>query len=269
MLTGPDRLPDIAEAEFRAASPRRPALSPPRVSVIIPALQEEELIASTLECFPADLRKRFGIEVVVSDGGSTDRTVEFARKGADRVVERNPACRENIAIGRNHGARCSRGDILVFINADVRIGDCEMFFERITNAVSRDGIVAATCSVRVFPEEEGTRDKLFHRFFNSWFRLMNIMGMGMGRGECHVMKRTVFERAGGYNEALAAGEDYELFVRLRRLGTVAFLRDVCVYESPRRYRRYGYLWITLLWFLNGIWALLFKRSFVHRWKPVR
>ncbi len=269
MLRAPERLTEVTEAGVDAVPRRRPATTPPIISVIIPALQEEELISSTLSCIPAEVRQRYGIEVVVSDGGSTDRTVDLAREGAERVVERNPACRENIAIGRNHGARCSRGDVLVFINADVRIADCERFFDRITSMIWREDIVAVTCGVRVFPEQEGPADKVFHRFFNYWFRLMNVMGMGMGRGECHVMKREIFERVGGYNEALAAGEDYELFVRLRRHGTVAFLRDVYVYESPRRYRRYGYLRITLLWFLNGFWALLFKRSFVHRWEPVR
>ncbi len=269
MLRSRDRVTDVKEAGVEAPPPRQPATTPPVISIIIPTLQEEELIPSTLRCIPPEVRRRYAIEVVVSDGGSTDRTVDLAREGADRVVERNPACRENIAIGRNHGARSSRGDVLVFISADVRIGDCERFFEHITSMIWREDVVAVTCGVRVFPEEEGPADRAFHRFFNYWFRLLNVMGMGMGRGECHVIKRDNFERVGGYNEALAAGEDYELFVRLRRLGTVAFLRDIYVYESPRRYRRYGYLRITLLWFLNGIWALLFKRSFVHRWEPVR
>ncbi len=252
-----------------AEPPRTARPAAPRVSVIVPALQEEELLASTLACFPPTLRERFGIELIVSDGGSTDGTVRIARAAADAVVERNPQCRENIAIGRNHGARAARGDILVFINADVRVASAERFFERMLATIARDEIVAATCTVRVFPEEERLSDRLFHRFFNDYAYLLNVLGMGMGRGECHVMRRDVFDRIGGYNEALAAGEDYELFVRLRRLGSIAFLKDLTVYESPRRYRRYGYAWIATLWYLNGLWALLFKRSFVQRWKPVR
>ena len=50
---------------------------------------------------------------------------------------------------------------------------------------------------------------------------------------------------------------------------IAFVRSLIVYESPRRYRRYGYMRITLLWLLNGLGVLLFKRSLVHEWKPVR
>jgi len=50
---------------------------------------------------------------------------------------------------------------------------------------------------------------------------------------------------------------------------VHFARDLTVYESPRRYRKLGYLGVMLLWFLNGLTALLFHRSVVKRWEPVR
>ena len=97
----------------------------------------------------------------------------------------------------------------------------------------------------------------------------NLLGMGMGRGECHVMRAETFRSSGGYDAALAAGEDYELFLRLHRTGRIAFLREVTVYESPRRYRRYGYARITMLWLLNGLGVLFLKRSMVQEWTPVR
>jgi GT2 family glycosyltransferase len=112
-------------------------------------------------------------------------------------------------------------------------------------------------------------DKVYHGFFNWYFRILNVLGMGMGRGECHVMRAETFRSIGGYNEAIAAGEDYELFMRLRRIGKISFVRDLTVYESPRRYRRYGYMRITFLWMLNGLGVLLFRRAMVREWKPVR
>lgn len=209
------------------------------------------------------------MEIVVSDGGSTDRTVSLAKSRADVVVEQCPESVKNISIGRNHGATSARGEILVFLNADVRMDDVEGFFRQILTTIENDHVVAVTCNVQIYPQEERMTDKLFHLVFNNYFYLLNILGIGMGRGECHIMRREVFDRIGGYNEILTAGEDYEMFVRLRRLGRVAYLRDLNLYESPRRYRRYGYVRILFLWFMNGIWATLFKRSFSHQWKPVR
>ncbi|MBI1804631.1 MAG: glycosyltransferase [Ignavibacteriae bacterium] len=240
-----------------------------RISVIIPTLQEESCIARTLRQFKRELRQKYALEIIVSDGGSTDRTIEIARSFADCVVERDPKARENISLGRNHGARVAHGDILVFINADVIIERPDEFFSTIITTVAQENVAAATCNVLIYPEEENGIDRVFHRFFNWYFRLLNVFGMGMGRGECHVMRREIFERVGGYNEVLAAGEDYELYHRLHQKGEIAFLRSIKVFESPRRYRRFGYFYITFLWFLNGIWVLLFKRSFVEEWKPVR
>jgi GT2 family glycosyltransferase len=98
---------------------------------------------------------------------------------------------------------------------------------------------------------------------------MNKVGMGMGRGECHIMRRTIFEQVGGYADTIAAGEDYDLFRRLGNVGFVKFLQDVIVYESPRRYRRYGYAWVTASWFMNFLSVFFLRRSILSEWKPVR
>jgi hypothetical protein len=93
--------------------------------------------------------------------------------------------------------------------------------------------------------------------------------MGMGRGECHVMTRENFLRVGGYSSLIAAGEDYDMFRRLQSLGRISFLHDVVVYESPRRYRKYGYLTVTASWFMNFLSVFLARRSILSEWKPVR
>jgi GT2 family glycosyltransferase len=123
--------------------------------------------------------------------------------------------------------------------------------------------------VNIYPEESTTTDWAFHNFFNGYFWLLNVLGMAMGRGECHVMRREMFEAAGGYDESIPAGEDYEFFLRLRRHGRIAFVRSLTVFESPRRFRKYGYLRISLLWFLNALSVFLFRRSISEEWKPVR
>ena len=241
----------------------------PSVSVIIPTLQEEKLIEGTLAQFTPDLKNRFDLEVIVSDNGSTDGTLSLARRYADTVVEKDERSVQNISIGRNIGARAARGDILIFINADTRIQHIERFLAVMTGTISAPGVTGATCSVGVYPEEERLSDRLFHGFYNWYFHVLNVLGMGMGRGECHVVQRSTFSRVGGYDEKIAAGEDYELFLRLRRLGNVVFLSDLRVNESPRRYRKYGYFRISILWFLNAVSVFVFRRSLHKEWEAVR
>jgi glycosyltransferase involved in cell wall biosynthesis len=205
----------------------------------------------------------------VSDGGSTDQTCAIARRFGARLVENTDGIKQTISIGRNAGAQVARGHILVFLNADTVVPGIENFFARVVNEIGAAGVCAVTCSVRVYPKEESFADVLFHGFYNWFFSMMNRVGMAMGRGECHVIARRAFDAVGGYSQAIAAGEDYDMFRRLSRVGAIRFLRDVYVHESPRRYRKYGYLYVTLSWFLNFLSVFFLGRSILDQWKPVR
>jgi glycosyltransferase involved in cell wall biosynthesis len=241
----------------------------PEISIIIPTLREEKLLPKVLEQFTADLRQKHRLEIIVSDGGSTDGTLEVATQYADCVLQKQDSQSQNISRGRNIGAHAAQGEILCFINGDTIIEELDEFFTIMKRELTRKGVVGVTCSVYVHREEEMLFDKIFHGLYNRYFQLLNILGIGMGRGECQVTTKAMFEKVGGYNEHLAAGEDFYLFVKLRRHGKIAFLRSLTVRESPRRYRKYGYLWISFLWFINALSVLIFKRSVVKEWKPVR
>ncbi len=240
-----------------------------KTSVIIPTLNEEKLLEAMLLQFPPEIVKRHNVEVIVSDGGSTDRTLEIAHRLAHKVVENLDHARQTISIGRNAGAAQAIGEVLVFLNADTLIADVDRFFLTVKEEIQAPQIAALTCSVLVFPQEERTTDVLFHRFYNWFFYMMNRVGMAMGRGECHIIKRPVFEQMNGYATGIVAGEDYDMFRRLEKVGKVKFLKDLVVYESPRRYRQFGYAYVTVSWFLNFLAVFFLHRSISDQWKPVR
>lgn len=219
--------------------------------------------------FTPEIIAAHDIQLVVSDGGSVDRSLQIARASAHTVVENATGVRQTIAMGRNRGAECARGDLLVFLCADTRIADLDRFLRTIRTEIGKAGTAALTCPVTVYPEEETGADRAYHGFCNWLFGMMNLVGMGMGRGECHIMLRSTFRKVGGYAEHIAAGEDYELYSRLEKLGRVRFLKDLHVFESPRRYRYYGYGRVSSAWFTNFLSVYFLGRSVRKEWKPVR
>lgn len=238
-------------------------------SVIIPTYQEEKLIERTLSQFDSNIKNKYNLEIIVSDGGSEDGTITIAKKYADKVIENWSGEKQNISIGRNRGASVATGRYFVFLNADTLIENIAEFFENILEKIESEKFVGVTCPVYVYPEEEKFKDRFFHIFLNIYFFTLNILGLGMGRGECQVLSREMFIKLGGYNERIAAGEDFDLFRRLRHFGKIKFLWNQKVYESPRRYRKYGYLRIILIWLFNAIFVLFTNKSLQSEWKPIR
>ena len=87
----------------------------PRVSVVITAFNAGPLIAATLDSIVTQSYRDF--EVIVVDGGSTDRTVEVV-SGYPSPVRLIAGERLSKSAGRNTGIRSARGDYIAFVDAD-------------------------------------------------------------------------------------------------------------------------------------------------------
>lgn len=244
--------------------------SNPLISIIIPTLNEEKLIQQTLAQFSPAVKSKYNLEVIVSDGGSKDNTLAAIDKSiADKIVTAVPGEKQNIPQGRNAGAKAATGKFYYFFNADTLIKDVDIFFKESIEAFKNERNLALTCRVHVFPGDVRLSDKMFHGFYNNYVRLLNKLGMGMGRGECHMIRSEIFQKANGYNEELAAGEDYDLYRRIKKGGLIGFLNKVTIYESPRRYRKYGYRRVFLDWTKNSLSVLFKNKSVSEEWEAVR
>ncbi len=263
----PVSLPPEARVRFHYRIP----IDTVRLSLIIPTLQEESVLPDTLARFPLELRARYGVELILSDGGSTDATLSYAHAHADVVVEYLGIRRQSIAQGRNWGASLAHGEVLIFLNADSVPADPEHFIRTVLAwaQTAPEKELALACPVYVHPADATWKDRLFHALYNRYVWLLNCCGLGMGRGECHIVRRWAFWKVGGYDERLFAGEDFDLYRRLRRLGRIRMAWELPIYESPRRYRHYGYLRTLWLWTLNALSAMLAHRSVSRLWEPVR
>lgn len=260
----------------------------PTLSVIIPVFQEEKILFDTLKLYDDKLKKKFNFELIISDGGSTDSTIQIAKQFTNKIAVHSNNKKQTIAEGRNKGAELATSDTLIFINADTRPANIDSFFTFISNwanskknKTEKINLIdenqlnkyykysALATTVEPFPEEKIFIDKFFYGFFNTYFNFLNIIGIGMGRGECQIIDKNVFTSLGGYNPQLIAGEDFELFKRIAKTHKVAFVKELKVYESPRRFRKQGYVKTVLRWTANGISVIFNKKSVSKQWDTVR
>ncbi len=245
----------------------------PAISLIVPVYMEEKLLEHTLSVYTRDLRKKYDFELIVSDGGSSDKSIEIARRHADKVVIHSENRRQTIAEGRNKGAEVASGNVFVFINGDTVPADCDSFFCQISKwskgEAQNSAAGALACAVNVAPNEKVAKDNIFYGFHNCYVRFLNMLGMGMGRGECQIVRSSIFKEVGGYNSKIAAGEDFDLFRRIAKIAKVSYEKRLLVYESPRRFRKYGYLRIIGAWTLNSLSVMFFNRSVSDEWEAVR
>ncbi len=243
------------------------------ISLVIPVYMEEKILESNLINFTKELRDYYSFELIVSDGGSSDRTVEIARKYADKVVVHNKKERQTIAAGRNRGAEVASGDVIVFLNGDTFPAYIEEFFDVIfkfaKNNIQYKKYSALACYVSSLPEEELFKDRVFYFLHNSYVHFLNLIGLGMGRGECQVVRTADFNKINGFRDSIVAGEDFDLFRRLSAIGKIKFEKKLHVLESPRRFRKYGYFKTVFFWTLNSLSVWFFGKSVSKEWEAVR
>ena len=232
-------------------------------SIIIPTLNEESIIEKAINQF-SSIKNKYNIEIIVSDSGSSDQTVSIARNISDKVViYENDNC--NISKARNLGAEHAKNKILVFMDADILIKDTDYFFKIIADYINKDNVSAISPRISIYPDQEKIQDKCIHFVITLISNILNGLGLSYSRGGCQIIHKKNFDRISGYNEAFVAAEDVDIFRRLRKLGKTMIVNNLHVYESPRRYRKKGYLIVLYFWLMNWIYTLFFNKSFSTKW----
>lgn len=240
-----------------------------KISFIIPVLNEEKILErsiTSLRAFTA-----LPSEVIVSDGGSTDGTLAIAHRFADQVVEWREPRRQNIAMGRNAGARVATGDLFVFVDADVFVLNMNDFFTRAVARFKADPKLAGLIPrLEVLESERTYADAFWMGFFNLFNRFMNnVLRSPAAPGEFQMISVWAFNAVSGYNEQIIALEDMDMFMRLRRIGKTRLDPNLTVYHTGRRAHKVGWLNLWWQWTSNAVMVKFFRRSVSTEWKVIR
>lgn len=180
-----------------------------RISIVLPAFNEEKLIGATLQAVHA-AREAFTSlgwesEVVVCDNNSTDRTGEIARAAGAKVVF-EPV--NQIARARNAGAAGATGDWLVFVDADSQ--PSRELLADAAAAIQGGRCLAGGSTVRLDHAPWWTM-----LFVQAWTLVSRCRHWAAG--SFIFVSAEAFRAVGGFNQLLYASEELDLSQRLNRL----------------------------------------------------
>lgn len=201
----------------------------PSVSVVIPAYNLARYLSQAIDSVLAQSRP--ASEIIVVDDGSSDETPEVLTVYGDRIrVLRHE--NRGLSAARNAGAATAHGDLLAFLDAD----DIWMP-TKLEKQVARFEADAEVGLVHCGVEEiDGLGNVIGRRLDGLEGRVSEDMllferGVILGGGSGCVMLRSLFEQVGGCDLRLSTSADWDLYYRIARLRSVAF-----VAETLLRYR---------------------------------
>ena len=195
-----------------------------RISVVIPAFNEEQLLGESLrqvrDAMTAFARRGWDTELIVCDNNSTDRTAEVARAAGAQVVF-EPI--NQIGRARNRGAEAATGDWLLFIDADTH--PSAALFDDVAAQIATGRCLAGGSTIRLeagYPT--GNAITALWNGVSRWLRLM--------AGSFIFCETAAFRKLGGFNVELFASEEIELSKRFKKLARTERKRIVILHRHP-------------------------------------
>lgn len=223
-----------------------------KISIIIPAYNEEKCLPATLEKIGAALAiVHCDSEIIVVDNESTDATAPIAESFGAKVCFE---IEHNIAWVRNTGAKNASGDVLIFVDADTLVP--ETLFQIIVNQMKNEKCFGGAVAV----DYESSKRQWIKYYLLGWKFWGNLFNMKQGAAQ--FCRKSIYDELHGYDETVYMGEDVMFYWRLSKLtkqkdGRLLFIENPKVMTSARRFDRMS-VWKTLL-LMHPLFILLTSR----------
>lgn len=203
------------------------------ISIVIPTYNESGYIGTLLDSVE---RQEFDdYEIIVCDGGSEDNTLEIVEEHDVKIVHDDGG---GPGKARNKGAEHASGDILLFLDADVKLEN-EHVLTKVTDRINVENVIAGTSSW--IPFDGSLKGKILLGIGSRLLKTMNDTGVGnVAVGNFLFIDKDVFDRINGFDASLPFNEDHKLMEQASSHGKTVTL-DRQFYVSVRRVDEKGVL----------------------------
>lgn len=238
-----------------------------KISLIIPAHNEEKYIGAALDHAIAEGRGRFH-EIIVIDNLSTDGTKKIAeeRAGAGvRVVREN---KKGLVMARQCGLIESTGDILAYVDADTHMPSG--WYDAIVQEFSKKENLASLSGPYIYYDIPRWQQHLVKIYWYALGMPAYFLVGYMVTGSNFAIRRRVLDKMNGFDTSITFyGEDTNIARRASKFGKVKFKPSFVMYTSGRRLSRQGVFKTGLIYIANFLSEALLKRPVSKEYKDFR
>jgi glycosyltransferase involved in cell wall biosynthesis len=244
----------------------------PAVSFVVPAYNEEALLASCLSAIQTEIaRSQCRAEIIVVNNGSTDGTRQIAASIPEAIIIDEP--QRGLVQARRAGCRAARGKLIANIDADTILtegwlGTALLEFHRNSNLAALSGPFVHYDLPRY---AQWMAAAFFRLGFVACLAMRFVVGAGsMMQGGNFIVSKSALDAAGGFNPDFRFyGEDTELARRLSKVGVVKFSFALPALSSGRRFAAEGLFRVGLRYAANYLWTIFFGHPYSPTWLDFR
>jgi glycosyltransferase involved in cell wall biosynthesis len=203
------------------------------LSIVIPCKNEEKYIGKTLSSLLSQTAVNMQTPIIIADAGSTDDTLNIISNYSHRLnIKVVPGGLP--AVGRNKGAAYTHSEYILFLDADVTLGEPTTIQNALDLAQQKN---LDLVSSHIHSPNGNIADKMFWHL-HGFVSLTKIVG-AYAAGMFIMMRSDAFNKLGGFNEHVALGEDWEL---THQVAPAKFsINNSYINTTNRRFASQGYL----------------------------
>ncbi len=243
-----------------------------KLSVVIPALNEEKYIGDCLKSVVREIRRsRLDAEILVVDNASTDGTAGVASGFHGVKVVSEP--QRGLTAARQRGYRESKGELIANLDADTRMP--RGWADKILREFERDRSLVCLSGPFVY-FDLNQLDRIVVVIYYTFVVVYHLLNQyvfktgAVAQGGNFTVRRTALERAGGFNTDIKFyGEDTEVAGRLMKVGTVRFSFRFPILTSGRRLIKEGVARTGYLYIMNNFFRVFYGRSLTKSHTNIR